>query len=610
MKIKKLLSCTFALAFASNIYADHLSDRLLLSAKLEGSQEVPAVATNAMGVASFVLNAARDSMCVNISVTGLSGPITGAHVHEGDPGMNGAIVIDLSSFISGNRIMAVLTGTNVSVGNVSKFLAGKFYVNVHTSTYPGGEIRGQLMLESDWSFPVMLDGSQEVPAVSTSAYGVGVFNLSKDLSWIKFNAVVQGLSGAILGAHLHYGAMGVSGPVTVNLTPNVNGNVISGVISMPSQALIDSLMAAKVYVNVHTAMNPNGEIRSQLTSYSKYLYFDAALDGAQEVPPVATSARAAATMKLNSTYDTLWYDMAATGLSGAINSAHFHDGIVGVSGPVDHDISADIMGNRIMGKATGSALANGFIGKLLRGQLYLNMHTTANPGGEIRGQVYRLAREGYTFSLDGSQEVPPVSTMANGSGLVSIDRDQDNARYMFTVNGLTPTSAHFHKGVMGVSGPVIYDLSAALINNVAMGFWKSSDATPFTLAVATQFKNDSIYVNVHTSANLAGEIRGQVKRKPECMNFVSGIAETSTHLTNVIVYPNPASKDVTLQFEGKLFIGSITIESIDGKLIFEKQVETAAGQVHIDLRGLAAGTYFIKMADEEQLQVKKLAVLE
>lgn len=586
-----------------------MSDKLLISARLDGSQEVPAVSTNAAGVASFVINATRDSICVNISVTGLSGPITGAHVHEGDMGVSGPVLINLSSFVNGNRIMTVLTGTAVSTANISKFLSGKFYVNVHTAANPNGEIRGQLMLETDWSFPVLLNGGQEVPAVSTTAYGVGVFNLSKDLSWIKFHAVVQGLSGAITGAHLHYGVAGVSGPVVVNLTSNVNGNIISGMASSPTQALIDSLMAGKVYVNVHTGLNPNGEIRSQLINQNRYIYLDAALDGAQEVPPVSTSAQGAANLMLNSTYDTLWYDMAATGLSGAINSAHFHDGAFGVSGSVIHNISADIMGNRIMGKITGTTLANGFIPKLLRGDLYINMHTAANPGGEIRGQVYRLAREGYTFSMDGAQEAPPVTTTANGSGLVSIDRDQDNAHYIFTVNGLTPTAAHFHRAVTGVAGPVIFDLSSALVNNSADGFWKSSDATPFTLTVATQFMNDSIYVNVHTSANPGGEIRGQVMREPECINLTSAIAETGAQLAHVSLYPNPATRDVTLQFnDGKLFEGRVAIESVDGKLVLEKQITTPTGKVHVDVSGLAAGTYFIKIADGQQMRVKKLTV--
>lgn len=194
----------------------------MFSAKIDGTREVPAVSTNAVGVTSLMLNKTRDSICANISVTGLNGPISGVHIHEGDAGVNGGVVVDLSPFITRNLIKIVLTGTSVSAANVAKLLSGKFYVNVHTSANPNGEIRGQLYLETDWSFPVTLDGLQEVPPVLSLAYGVGVFNLSKDLSKIKFNVVTQELSGPITATHLHYGKSGVSGGIAVDLTTNIN----------------------------------------------------------------------------------------------------------------------------------------------------------------------------------------------------------------------------------------------------------------------------------------------------------------------------------------------------------------------------------------------------
>ena len=144
----------------------------------------------------------------------------------------------------------------------------------------------------------MMNGSQESPSVTTTAYGVGVFNLSKDLSKIKFNIVTQGLNGTSTGAHLHYGGVGMSGGVSVDLSSNINGNVISGTIMNPTTTLIDSLMAGKIYLNVHNAANPNGEIRGQLMNSKSYLYFDAALNGAQETPAITTSALGAATYQI------------------------------------------------------------------------------------------------------------------------------------------------------------------------------------------------------------------------------------------------------------------------------------------------------------------------
>lgn len=79
----------------------------------------------------------------------------------------------------------------------------------------------------------------------------------------------------------------------------------------------------------------------------------------------------------------------------------------------------------------------------------------------------------------------------------------------------------------------------------------------------------------------------------------------------ISVYPNPATKAVTLQFnDGRLFEGNISIESIDGKLVLEKQITAPTGKVHVDVSGLAAGAYFIKIADGQQMRVKKLTVQE
>lgn len=595
---KKLLSCSMFLFFTVHASAGHLTGNLLITAKLEGSQEVPPVTTNAIGVASLLFNPTRDTVCVKVSVTGLSGPVTGIHIHEGGPGVNGGIVISLMPFLSGNRVEATLTGMDVSDVNISKFLSGKFYLNVHTAANPNGEIRGQLNLETDFSFPVILDGNQEVPPVSTSAYGVGFFNLSRDLSEIIFNVITQGLSGAITGAHLHYGSAGTAGNIITDLSGNVNGNILSGTISAPSQALLDSLMASKIYVNVHTAANPNGEIRSALFFNNNYLHFDASLDGSQEVPAVATSSKGSATIQLNTTFDTLWYDLAAEGLSGPITGAHFHNEAAGNNGGVIIDLTSGIMGNRVTGKITGTGLADTLINKFLEGEIYLNLHTSAYPNGEIRGQVYRTAREGFTFSMDGSQEIPPVVTSATGSGIVSIDRDQENAHFMFAASGLTATGAHFHHGMTGQTGNIIFDLTPFYLNNSASGYWKSSDTTPFTMNNATQFAKDSIYVNIHTSAYPNGEIRGQAQGGFACSGILADLNEKELFSDAVGLYPNPSSEFITLDLNSLPDMpAGIIIQDILGREVYSCKVELISGHNNkqLDIKKLQKGMYYIKI---------------
>ncbi|MCY7411399.1 MAG: CHRD domain-containing protein, partial [Chitinophagales bacterium] len=431
--MKKLFTYSLILLASFQIAkADHLSGNLTLSAKLDGAQETPSVVTNALGVSSFVLNSTRDTLCIHASVNGLSGAITGAHIHSGAAGTSGGVVVDLTSFVSGNDINASITGSALTSDLISSMLSGGNYLNVHTAANPDGEIRGQIYLETDYQYTAMLDGSQEVPAVVTSAYGLGSFNLYKNQKAITINVVVQGLSGAITGAHFHVGAPGVSGGVVEDLTSMVTGNVIVGEVD-PALYLSD-LLAGNIYINIHTTANPNGEIRGQVITDTK-LAFDATIDGIQEVPAVVTSALGVAVAKLNTAMDTMWYHVVADGLSGAITGAHFHSGKKGVSGGVVVDLSAGISGNQVDGMISGSALTSDLINSFLTGGIYVNLHTATNPNGEIRGQVYRYAREGYTFTMDGGQEVPSTNATATGSGIISIDRDQENAHIMIVLSG-------------------------------------------------------------------------------------------------------------------------------------------------------------------------------
>src|SRR5215204_4800699 len=144
-KLYFILVAFASLFFIPESHADHLRDHLLFSAKLEGAQETPPVTTSATGVASLVLNRTRDTIFVNVSVAGLSGAITGAHIHEGLPGVAGPIVVNLMPFLSGNKIMGIITGADLTQTTIAKYLNGQYYVNVHTAANPNGEIRGQIL---------------------------------------------------------------------------------------------------------------------------------------------------------------------------------------------------------------------------------------------------------------------------------------------------------------------------------------------------------------------------------------------------------------------------------------------------------------------------------
>jgi hypothetical protein len=105
-----------------------------------------------------------------------------------------------------------------------------------------------------------LTGANEVPAVSTSAIADGSITVDDD-GTISGSVRTSGIAGT--AAHIHEGAVGNNGPVIVPLTKS------GDIYSVPAGttltvAQLQSFKAGNLYVNVHSAANPNGELRAQL----------------------------------------------------------------------------------------------------------------------------------------------------------------------------------------------------------------------------------------------------------------------------------------------------------------------------------------------------------
>lgn len=113
----------------------------------------------------------------------------------------------------------------------------------------------------------------------------------------------------------------------------------------------------------------------------------ASLNGAQEVPANAAAGTGTATGTYNATTNLLSYNVVWAGLTGTASAGHFHSpALAGVNAsPLVFFLLQNTGGS---GTASGSAtLSETQEADLLAGKFYANIHTAANSGGEIRGQV-------------------------------------------------------------------------------------------------------------------------------------------------------------------------------------------------------------------------------
>jgi hypothetical protein len=121
--------------------------------------------------------------------------------------------------------------------------------------------------------------------------------------------------------------------------------------------------------------------------------YEAQLDGASETPPNASKATGMATFTLSGTH--LRYHVTVKGLTGPATMAHIHVGAKGESGPPVYFFSIKKVatgtvaeGSIDLTKEASKGVSGDSLKTLIEnGHAYVNVHTAAHPGGEIRGQI-------------------------------------------------------------------------------------------------------------------------------------------------------------------------------------------------------------------------------
>lgn len=250
------------------------------------------------------------------------------------------------------------------------------------------------------------------------------------------------------------------------------------------------------------------------------------LVGENEVPPIATRADGTMnvefdesdnTLTVDGTFDNLISDLIEIGDS----SAHLHVGDEDDVGPVVFDVDVDADADNRSGTFEFSReLRDEEVGAFEDNEYYLNIHTEAYPGGELRGQLdedaptYAALAESFGTRLtdDAQPHADEIDTDADGWAW-AIMRDDDAMVASGAAENLTSevTEVTIEHAEPGETGNVVFTLDHEMTNDDTVRFWHRDD---FSGDQVEEFTAGDYYINVATEEYEDGELRGQLEDEP------------------------------------------------------------------------------------------------
>jgi hypothetical protein len=141
--MKKILTIAIILAgmtLASCKKEEVVSSDVAFMAMLTGSEEVPAVTTNASGMFDAVYNKDTKILTYTITYSGITP--TAWHIHKAAKGITGGVIFNFGTTFSSPFKSATVA---LTADQETELMAGNYYVNMHSAKSPTGEIRGQLL---------------------------------------------------------------------------------------------------------------------------------------------------------------------------------------------------------------------------------------------------------------------------------------------------------------------------------------------------------------------------------------------------------------------------------------------------------------------------------
>ena len=444
-----------------------------LRAVLSPGSEVPALELRAAGTSTIWLRVIRNASgrvtggTVEFSIRydlGSAAMLTGLHIHRGGAGVNGPVVLDSGLLAPVNVAAGVgrlLRQAPLIAAIAEEIVANPaaFYVNLHTEVNPGGAMRGQLIAADKLVFLTRVTPAGVVPPVTgLEAQGLAAVTLlgARDgegrltSAEIIFELDYSGFPGGTVfnGLHIHAGNREVRGPATIAAElalPAVPGAGGAGTLRYVAEVDLSNAGQfstvtglyqdpQQFYADLHTTANPAGAIRGQLDR-ADTASFSMTLAPGNEVPALDLQASAEAGFTVHvlrgvdgvptagmaefDVHPLFAEDAAFTGL-------HVHNGRAGANGPVTIDsgirTGASAAGNIFQRAPIYTPVALTALDSLLQNPEahYVNLHTSANPGGAVRSQLAAAMTlaPGLTGALSAVWD-PELRRVARG-GLVTV----------------------------------------------------------------------------------------------------------------------------------------------------------------------------------------------
>lgn len=445
---------------------------------LDASQVVPPGATPSTGNCTADLDDPATGLAVSCTHN-LPSP-SAAHLHEGERGSNGPIVFTFPSPVSPINAVVPMTPRNVA-----DFAAELLYIDIHgTGSGEGAEqIRGQV-------------------ATPAAAPTTGTIRVVKSTS-------PAGGSGFGFTSNIPGGAA-----FTLNDTQvQTFFNVAAGTYTVTESAMAGWSLTDVVCTDTDSSGNPFNRTASIVLSGGETVtctfrnlraatapqQFVFHLSADQEVPPTNSTARGGCYGELDQPART--FSVVCTHNVDSPQLVHIHRAPIGQNGPIVFDLGDPVSPI----EATWTNMTDGDLADLLAGNLYVNIHASGRPAGEIRGQILPRTVDAFDFPASGAQEVPPTDSSATGNCSADLAGDASTVFVQCTHDVNNVTDIHLHAAPPGRDGPIVFDFpnTSTFSGNV-----------PLTPRMRADFAAGFLYVNVHSTLYETGEIRGNLIAGP------------------------------------------------------------------------------------------------